>query len=95
MLKHMKFGTYIFFGSLTAVGAAFIWIFFPETKNLSLEEMDTLFGSEGVAAADAERMREINREVGLDELVHGSVADQGGLYQNEKKEVEHIGHDSE
>jgi hypothetical protein len=42
---------------------------------LSLEEMDILFGSSGVAAADAERMREINREVGLEDIVrHGSVA---------------------
>jgi hypothetical protein len=37
--------------------------------------MDLLFGSTGVAAADAERMREINREVGLEEIVrHGSVS---------------------
>lgn len=42
------------------------------------QEMDILFGSVGIAAADAERMREINREVGLDDLVHGSVSAQGG-----------------
>jgi hypothetical protein len=72
MLTHMKFGTYIFFGALTTLGAAFIWLFVPETKNLTLEEMDILFGSHGVAAADNERMREIEREVGLDRLVgHG------------------------
>jgi hypothetical protein len=69
MLTHLTYGTYIFFGLLTFMGAAFIWIFFPETKGLSLEEMDTLFGSFGFAAADEERMREINKEVGLEEVV--------------------------
>jgi hypothetical protein len=37
----------------------------PETKQLTLEEMDIVFGSSGVAAADQERMDQINREVGL------------------------------
>lgn len=50
------------------MGAAFIWWFFPETKGLSLEEMDVVFGSQGFAAADAERMREINREIGLEKI---------------------------
>lgn len=67
----MKWGTYVFFGTLTATGAAFIYFVVPETKGLSLEEMDILFGSAGTAQADAERMREVNREVGLDKLVHG------------------------
>jgi hypothetical protein len=51
------------------MGAAFIFFFFPETKGLSLEEMDVVFGSHGFAAADAERMREINREIGLEQTV--------------------------
>ncbi|EMC94708.1 hypothetical protein BAUCODRAFT_73879 [Baudoinia panamericana UAMH 10762] len=76
MFTGMTYGTFILFGVLIFMGAAFIWIFFPETKGLSLEEMDILFGSVGVAAADAERMREINREVGLDDIVRkGSVAE--------------------
>ena len=83
MIEHMKYGTYIFFGLITFIGAAYIAFFVPETKGLSLEEMDILFGSVGVASADAERMREINREVGLEEIVRsGSVA-----HENEKKEV--------
>lgn len=36
MLTHLRYGTYIFFGIFTAVGAAFIFFFFPETKGLSL-----------------------------------------------------------
>jgi hypothetical protein len=37
----------------------------PETKQLTLEEMDLVFGSSGVAVADRERMEQINVEIGL------------------------------
>ncbi len=65
MLTHMTYGTYIFFGILTAGGAAFIYFVFPETKGLSLEEMDILFGSVGVAEREKERWKEVHDEVGL------------------------------
>jgi general stress protein YciG len=39
--------------------------------------MDTLFGSAGAAAADTERMREIAREIGLEDVVKGSVSGPG------------------
>lgn len=39
MLAAMPYGTYILFGVLTYIGAAFIWFFVPETKRLTLEEM--------------------------------------------------------
>lgn len=64
----MRYGTYIFFGLVTLGGAFFIWLVVPETKALSLEEMDMVFGSVGVAARDQEIMAEINREVGLADL---------------------------
>jgi len=85
MITGITYGTFLIFGILIFLGAVFIFFFFPETKGLSLEEMDILFGSVGLAAADAERMREINKEVGLDELVHGSVSAQGG----QKTDVQH------
>jgi hypothetical protein len=68
MLTHMRYGTYIFFGLITLGGAFFVWKFVPETKGLSLEEMDVLFGSVGFAARDREIMDEVNREVGLTDL---------------------------
>ncbi|KZL63615.1 quinate permease [Colletotrichum incanum] len=70
MLTSITYGTYILFGLLTYLGAAFIWFFVPETKRLSLEEMDLVFGSEGAAAADFERMEEINNEIGLSEVLN-------------------------
>jgi hypothetical protein len=39
MLSGITYGTYILFGLLTYLGAAFIWFFVPETKRLTLEEM--------------------------------------------------------
>ncbi|MCJ1389728.1 hypothetical protein MMC18_002585 [Xylographa bjoerkii] len=71
MLTTMGYGTYIFFGIITLVGAAFIWFYVPETSLLSLEEMDGIFGSSGIAVADQERMKAINVEIGLDDLLNG------------------------
>ncbi|KDN70683.1 hypothetical protein CSUB01_11133 [Colletotrichum sublineola] len=76
MLTSITYGTYILFGILTYLGAAFVWFFVPETKRLSLEEMDLVFGSEGAAAADFERMEEINNEIGLSAVLnHTSPTD--------------------
>lgn len=69
MLNTMTYGTYIFFGMLTFLGALFIYFIVPETKGLTLEEMDILFGSVGVAAKDKERWAEVHNEVGMGELL--------------------------
>ncbi|KAI1770299.1 putative hexose transport-related protein [Hypoxylon cercidicola] len=71
MLSEIGYGTYVLFGLLTFMGAGFIWFFVPETKRLTLEEMDVIFGSEGTAQADFERMEEINREIGLTAMLQG------------------------
>jgi len=95
MLTSMKYGTYIFFGLLTSLGAAFIYFVVPETKGLSLEEMDIIFGSVGTAQADAERMREINKEVGLDAIVHGDDRRNSPTYIDEKQGAEHKADEAE
>ena len=51
MLEKLKYGTFIFFGTITFGGGLFIWLSVPETKRLTLEEMDLIFGSVGVAEA--------------------------------------------
>ncbi|KAJ5618651.1 hypothetical protein N7528_006762 [Penicillium herquei] len=62
-------GTFIFFGCVTTVGIAYVWFFVPETMGRTLEEMDEIFGSTGLAAADAERKHRIESEIGLLALV--------------------------
>lgn len=68
----MVLGAFIFFGALTFLGAGFIWFYVPETSRLTLEEMDTIFGSTGLVKSDADRMVQIQREVGLTALIHGN-----------------------
>jgi hypothetical protein len=80
MLTGMTYGTYIFFGLLTFMGAGFIYFFFPETKGLSLEEMDLLFGSIGVAEREKERWREVHAEVGLTQLLERAGIHAGGSH---------------
>ncbi|PTU23370.1 hypothetical protein P175DRAFT_0168905 [Aspergillus ochraceoroseus IBT 24754] len=84
MLSGIKYGTYIFFGLITTLGALFIAFLVPETKQLSLEEMDTIFGSEGTAVADYERQVAISREIGLDDAL---VRLGGGSSVEEVEEV--------
>lgn len=51
--------------------------------------MDTVFGSEGVAAADFERQAEINREIGLDRALQNfdaRVADSSEKPNHEESE---------
>jgi hypothetical protein len=70
MIASISYGTYLIFGCLTSIGAAFIWFYVPETKRLTLEEMDVVFGSPGTAQADLERMEEVNAEIGLNSMLH-------------------------
>jgi sugar porter (SP) family MFS transporter len=91
MISGISYGTYLIFGILTFGGAAFVWFFVPETKRLTLEEMDVIFGSEGTAQADFERMEEINKEIGLDTLLRGAGSGSGVV----GTEKEHSGSEKE
>lgn len=87
MLSAMPYGTYILFGLLTYLGAVFIWFVVPETKRLTLEEMDVIFGSEGTAQADTERMEEINTEIGLTQMLRGSGSSAGHDRDADKEKI--------
>ncbi|KAF5541772.1 sugar transporter [Fusarium mexicanum] len=72
LLNSLTYGTYIFFSVLTYIVAAFVWFVVPETKRLSLEEMDILFGSAGTAQSELEHMERINNEIGLNRLLRAT-----------------------
>ena len=52
--------------------------------------MDVIFGSQGVAQADMERMNDINREIGLDALVRGSMSGSGNEAEGNDEKAEAI-----
>jgi hypothetical protein len=96
MIAGISYGTYLIFGILTFGGAAFVWFFVPETKRLTLEEMDVIFGSEGTAQADLERMEEINKEIGLDTLIRGNTGQTSGRHDTpDEKEKDVVPVESE
>ncbi|KAJ5594649.1 uncharacterized protein N7459_000857 [Penicillium hispanicum] len=70
-----KLGTFIFFGCITAIAILYVVFLVPETKGRTLEEMDELFGTTGMAAADAERKQRIESEIGLLALVGVETAE--------------------
>lgn len=64
MFKAWKWGTYIFFAVFLAAGIVWVWFCLPETKGISLEEMDLAFNSRS-GEADAILLYEARRDVGL------------------------------
>jgi hypothetical protein len=48
-----RYGTYFVFASFITLSIPFVYFCVPETKGLSLEEIETLFGEESAAESDA------------------------------------------
>lgn len=89
-LNKSALGAFIFFGCVTTIGILYVIFFVPETRGRTLEEMDELFGTAGMAAADAARKARIESEIGLLAL----VGVEGSESEKEKK-IEEISHDEE
>lgn len=51
-----------------------------------MRTQDVIFGSEGTAQADFERMEEINHEIGLTQMLRGSLHGAGSDIDNIEKE---------
>jgi len=86
MIASLSYGTFIFFGLFSFLGGVFILFFVPETKGLSLEEMDILFGDEGGSSkAEQDKLAEIYKRVGLD--AYAGVQDKMSD-ENEKNSLE-------
>ena len=47
MITNIGFGTYFVFASFLSISIPFVYFLVPETKGLSLEDMDQLFGVPG------------------------------------------------
>ncbi|PBP15963.1 MFS quinate transporter QutD [Diplocarpon rosae] len=83
MMDDIKWGTFIFFGCALVVAIIFAILFMPETKGLTLEDMDILFNLSGLAHSKRAKTDEIIRERRI-----AQEADAGDL----KEDVEIIEH---
>lgn len=67
-LKNEGFYAFYMFAAINMLLAAFVWFFVPETKKVSLEEMDAVFGGanhvvEGAAIEHKGSMRHVSISV--------------------------------
>ncbi|OBT74587.1 hypothetical protein VF21_07524 [Pseudogymnoascus sp. 05NY08] len=83
MLKNVGkkgYGTYFIFGSFSFAMMIFVWFFVPETKGLSLERMDDLFGvTELAKAADLEGSHTPTQEISHGEKATGTHVEKQAL----------------
>lgn len=63
LIQHTGYGAYIFFAIFCAASFVWTWLFVPETKGKTLEEMDRVFGDEGLSLVEEERRERIAREI--------------------------------
>ncbi|KAF9030975.1 general substrate transporter [Hymenopellis radicata] len=90
MLEHIGYGTFVFFGLFSFLGGCFIWFFVPETKGVSLEEMEELFGNTAdLAVEDLNRLEAIHKRLGL--IVDGidvKADEESGKVSHEEEKIE-------
>ncbi|THV07390.1 general substrate transporter [Dendrothele bispora CBS 962.96] len=72
MIEHLTFGTFIFFGVFSLLGGLFILFLVPETKGVTLEEMEEVFDTTGsnLAVEDQKRLDAIHQRLGLIDDFH-------------------------
>lgn len=85
MLEAWGWGTYIFFAVFLACSMVWTCFCLPETKGVTLEEMDSVFGSH-TGHEDAILLAEARRDVGLSEALENDavVAEKALVHQSEK-----------
>lgn len=76
MFASITYGTFIFFGSMTVIGGIYVYLFLPETKGVSLEQMDDLFAQKGFAKQKMRFFKEIQINAAVIEGQEGDSADE-------------------
>lgn len=61
-MENITWGTFILFGSAVAFGVIFTFTLVPETKGLSLEDMDILFSQSGLGSTWRKKTEAILKE---------------------------------
>ncbi|KZT55151.1 general substrate transporter [Calocera cornea HHB12733] len=90
MMTNITYGTFLFFGIFSLLGGFYIWFFVPETKGLTLEEIDEAFGdTSGTAIKDQEHQAVIAKRIGLEALIEGRGSNEFSD-QEKKMNIEHV-----
>ncbi len=66
MLQNIGYGTYFLFAACTTISVPWVYFFVPETRNLSLEEVDHLFEVD-ISAGDVEKSAAVHVELAIPE----------------------------
>lgn len=61
-MANITYGTFFLFASSVVFGIVFTWFLIPETKGISLEDMDTLFSRSGLPRTWRKQLDEIIEE---------------------------------
>jgi hypothetical protein len=59
MISNIGFGTYFVFASFTTLSIVFVYFCVPETKGLSLEEIDVVFGGSLASGLEGAALEEV------------------------------------
>lgn len=103
MIQHIKWGTFLFFAAFSFMSAIWTWFFCPETKGVSLEGLDRIFGTKaGVEEIDAKAdilhaIIGISSTTGRNDLPalgtgyqNDEVSDKGAAYKGQSEFVERV-----
>lgn len=72
MMTNITYGTFFLFGFSVLFGICFAFAFIPETKGLSLEDMDILFNQSGLAFTwrkKTDRIIQDRADAGMDDHI--------------------------
>lgn len=91
IINRLQWKAYLIFMATNLVFVPIIYLFFPETSNLALEEVDYIFASNENPVAVAQRMQvELASHGRLDVENHVQEKGTGGLVGEDEKNVEHV-----
>ncbi|KAK9474065.1 general substrate transporter [Dipodascopsis tothii] len=93
ILESCRYGTYLFFGSMSFLAAVWVYFLVPETKGRSLEEMDELFyDTSGQSKLDMERQIRIWSDLGMldEELPDIEKVREFGIFDADKPSTKHV-----
>lgn len=82
MLRDITYGTFLFFGSMTVIGALYVWFFLPETQGVSLEDMDALFSCKGFAR---QKMKQFDEFKAAEHTLQQEYKSQGEEVESQAK----------